>query len=415
MGLKAVLVIGDGMADRPVKRLGWKTPLETARKPYLNHLAQKGICGIIDPLSPGIPPGSDAATLALLGYDASKVYSGRGALEAVGSGMKVLPGDVCFRCNFATVNDDLVVTDRRAGRIESEDAARLAESLQKIELKKSFGVDFVFKNTLQHRAVLIIRGAKLSKAISDSDPEQTGKKVLTVKPLDSTPEAELTAKIANELTDKFSEVLKGHPLNRERVKRKLPQANIILCRGAGTVPNVQPLSQKFGVEAACIGAAPLIRGICKIVGMEILDVKGATGTLQTDYLGKAKAAVQALKRCDFVLLHVKAPDIASHDGDAEQKIRAIEKIDGVVGHLLDNVDLDSTYLAVTADHTTSLATGNHEGDPVPAVIAGPYVRRDGVAVFDERSCAKGGLNRIRGLDLMPILMNFLGRVDKFGA
>jgi len=412
--LKAVLIIGDGMADRPVKKLDWKTPLETARKPSLNRLSEKGISGIIDPLSPGTPPGSDTATLALLGYDAAKVYSGRGALEAVGSGMKVLRGDICFRCNFATVNSDLVVTDRRAGRIESEDAAKLAEALQKIKLKSS-GVDFLFKNTIQHRAVLILRGARLSNAISGSDPEQTGKKVLAAKPLDSTPEAELTARIVNELSDKFSEVLKKHRLNRERVKRKLPPANMILFRGAGTIPNVQLLSKKFGVEAACVGAAPLIKGVCKIVGMEVLDVEGATGTLQTDYLGKAKAAVKALKRCDFVLLHVKAPDVASHDGDAEQKIRAIEKIDSIVGHLLGNVDLDSTYLAVTADHTTSVATGNHEGDPVPLVIAGPYVRRDSVVAFDERSCAEGGLNRIRGLDLMPILMNLLGRVDKFGA
>jgi 2,3-bisphosphoglycerate-independent phosphoglycerate mutase len=149
--------------------------------------------------------------------------------------------------------------------------------------------------------------------------------------------------------------------------------------------------------------------------MKLMDVKGATGTPQTDYMAKARAAVQALKSCDFVLLHVKAADVASHDGKAKQKIDAIENIDRMGGYLLDKVGLDSTYLAVTADHTTSTVTGNHEGDPVPIAIAGPYVRRDDVEKYDERSCAKGGLGRIRGLDLMPVLMNFLGKTKKFGA
>jgi len=403
------------MADRPIKELNWKTPLEAARKPSLNQIARTGICGIMDPIAPGIPPGSDAATLALFGYDALKVYSGRGALEAIGSGVEVLPGDVDFRCNFATVNEDFVVLDRRAGRIANEDAAKLAKSLQKIKQKTSPSADFIFKSTLQHRAVLILRGAKLSTAVSDADPEKVGEKVLTVKPLDDSPEAKLTAKIVNELMHEFYKVLKDHLVNKERVKRRLPPANMVLCRGAGTIPNIKPLSQIYGVKAACIGAAPLVRGVCKTAGMKLIDVKGATGTPQTNYLGKAKATVQALRSYDFVLLHVKAPDVASHDRDPKQKIQVIEKIDGMLGYLLGNVDLDSTYLAVTADHTTSLVTGNHEADPVPIAIMGQYVRCDDVEEFDERSCAKGGLHRIKGMDLMPILMNFLGKTKKFGA
>ena len=402
------------MADRPIKELNWKTPLETASKPSLNRIAKTGVCGIMDPIAPGTPPGSDTATLALLGYDVFKVYSGRGALEALGSGVEVLPGDVAFRCNFATVNEDLVVLDRRAGRIVNEDAAKLAESLQKIKLEKP-SAEFLFKNTIQHRAVLVIRGLELSRAVSDSDPEKVGEKVLEIKPLDNSPEAKFTAKILNELVRKFHDVLKEHSVNKARVKKGLPPANMILCRGAGTIPNLKPLSEIYGVKTACIAAVSLIRGVCNVAGMKLINVRGATGTPQTDFMAKAKAAVQAAKTYDFTLLHLKAPDVASHDGNIEQKIELIEKIDSMLGYMLNNLDLDSTYLAVTADHTTSLLTGKHEGDSVPIAVTGPYVRSDDVKEFDERSCAKGGLNRIRGIDLMPILMNLLGKTRKFGA
>jgi len=412
--LKAVLVIGDGMADRPIKELNWKTPLETARKPSLNRIAKTGVCGIMDPIAPGTPPGSDTATLALLGYDVFKVYSGRGALEAIGSGVEVLPGDVAFRCNFATVNEDFVVLDRRAGRIANEDAAKLAASLQKIKLEKP-SAEFLFKNTIQHRAALLIRGPKLSRAISDSDPEKVGEKVLEIKPLEASLEAKLTAKILNELLRKFHKVLKEHPVNKERRKRGLPPANMILCRGAGAIPDIKPLSEIYGINAACIAAVPLIRGACKVAGMKLINVKGATGTPQTDFMAKAKATIEAVKTYDFVFLHIKAIDVASHDGNVKQKIELIEKIDSMLSYMLNSLDLDSTYLAVTADHTTSLTTGKHEGDPVPIAITGPYVRRDDVEKFDEKSCARGGLNRIRGIDLMPILMNLIGRTKKFGA
>ena len=403
------------MADRPIKELNWKTPLEAARKPSLNQIAKMGICGIMDPIAPGVPPGSDTATLALLGYDVLKVYSGRGVLEAIGSGINVLPSDIAFRCNFATVNEDLVVLDRRAGRIANEDAAKLAESLQKIRLEKP-SVEFLFKNTIQHRAALVISGRlKLSTAVSDSDPEKVGVKVLEIKPLDGSPEARLTAKILNELMHKFYKALKGHPLNKKRTRQGLPQANIILCRGAGTIPNIKTLPELYGINAVCIAATSLIRGVCKVAGMKLIDVTGATGTPQTNFAAKAKSTVQALKSCDFVLLHVKATDVASHDGNIKQKVELIEKIDHMIGYVLDNIDPVSTYLAVTADHTTSSITQNHEGDPVPVAITGPYVRRDDVEEFGERACAKAGLNRIRGMDLMPILMNLIGKTKKFGA
>jgi 2,3-bisphosphoglycerate-independent phosphoglycerate mutase len=415
LSLKAILVIADGMADRPIEELGWKTPLEVAVKPNLDRIAKKGVCGIIDPIAPGIPPGSDTATLAMLGYDPWKVYSGRGALEAVGSGVEVLPGDVAFRCNFATVNNDLVVLDRRAGRIANEDATKLAASLQRIRLPTSLNVKFLFKNTIQHRAILVLHGPKLSSAISDSDPETTRKKVLEVKPFERSFEAERTAQIVNMLTKEFHKVLEAHPANKQRTKRKLPVANMILCRGAGGIPKMPTLQERYDIKPACIAAVSLIRGVCEVVGMDLINVRGATGTPQTDYMAKAKAAVRALKTHDFVLLHVKATDVASHDGNVKEKIEIVEKIDKMLGYVLDNVDPGFTYIAVTADHTTSSTTRNHEGDPVPVAIIGSGVRRDDVTEYGERTCAEGGLNRIRGMDLMPTLMSLIGKAKKFGA
>lgn len=415
MGPKAILLIADGMADRPLKELGWKTPLEVAKKPAMNRIAANGICGIIDPIAPGIPPGSDTATLAMLGYDPSKVYKGRGALEALGMGLEVLSGDVAFRCNFATVDKDLVVLDRRAGRIANEDASLLSAKLQKVKLVKYPDVKFTFKNAVQHRAALIIHRPKLSTAVSDSDPESAGKKVLEIKALDGTKEAQRTAAIVNTLMHEFHEVLKEDPVNKARARRGLPEANIILCRSAGTVPQIPSLPEKFGIKPACIAAVSLIRGVCRVAGMKLIDVKGATGTLETDYQAKAKAAVRALKSNDFVLVHVKATDVASHDGNAHLKIDATEHVDEMLSYIIDHADMASTYLAVTADHTTSLRTRNHEGDPVPVAIMGLDVRRDDVTEFGERTCAMGGLNRIRGIDLMSILMSLIGKTKKFGS
>jgi 2,3-bisphosphoglycerate-independent phosphoglycerate mutase len=291
----------------------------------------------------------------------------------------------------------------------------LTRSLRKIKLKKSFNADFLFKNTVQHRAALVIRGPKLSTAISDSDPEVNGRKVLEIRQLDKRPESARTAAIMTELMAEFQEALTEHPVNRERVKRKQPAANIVLCRGAGTIPKITPLHELYNIRSACVAAVSLIKGVCKVAGMDVIRVEGATGTPQTDYLAKAKAAVQALKTHDFVLLHVKATDVASHDGNARLKTEVIGKIDRMLDYVLKNIDLSTTHLALTADHTTSCVTRNHEGDPVPVAVFGPYVRRDSVREYSERACAEGGLNRIVGTDLMHIIMDYLGRTKKFGS
>lgn len=412
--MRALLIVADGMADRPIKELGWNTPLEVARKPSIDRIADTGICGIIDPISPGVPPGSDTATLSLLGYDPLKYYSGRGALEALGWGLKVGKNDVCFRCNFATVDENLTVLDRRAGRISNDDASKLAENLRKIKISHP-SVEFLFQNTVQHRGALVLRGSNLSPFVGDSDPKKDRKQVLEVKPLNSSPEAKFTAKILNELTQKFNKVLKSHKVNLDRVRRGLLPANIVLFRGAGKIPEIKRLHEIYNVKTACVAVTSLIRGVCKVAGMQLLNVEGATGTPQTNYLAKAKVAIQALKDNDFVFLHVKAPDAAGHDGNPKQKVEIIERIDSMVSNILENVNLDETYVALTSDHTTSCVTREHQGDPVPVAITGPYVRKDEVKKYGERSCAKGSLGRIRGINLMPILMDLIGKSEKFGA
>ncbi|MFP3985646.1 MAG: 2,3-bisphosphoglycerate-independent phosphoglycerate mutase [Candidatus Bathyarchaeia archaeon] len=414
--MKAVLVIADGMADVPLKELNGKTPLEAAQKPSLNHVANLGICGMIDVIAPGIPPGSDTAHLALLGYDVMDVYSGRGALEAIGSGVDILPNDLAFRCNFATVDDDFNVLDRRAGRIETEEAAKLAAAVEESIRKDPPEVgDILFKNTVQHRAILRLSGPNLSVMVSDTDPHKIGVKVLKARSLDNSEEAKNAAEILNELTKRFHEILKNHQVNKERVKKDLPPANIVLCRGVGQLPEIDPLALLYDIQPAAIAAVPLVKGVCKVAGMRLTPAAGGTGTYESDVISKANAAVVALRSHDFVLVHFKGTDLASHDSEPHKKIAMIEKVDALVGHLLKNVDLDEAFIAVTADHTTSSIKKEHSGEPAPVAIMGPNVRTDDVKEFGERTCAKGGLGHIRGNELMPILMNLLGKTEKAGS
>lgn len=412
--MKVVLIVGDGMSDRPLRELGKKTPLEEAHTPNMDEIASKGICGIMDVISPGVPPGSDTAHLALFGYNPYDVYTGRGAFEAIGVGIELLPGDVAFRCNFATVSEDGVVVDRRAGRIDSETAAELAKSLEGVKPPTHPDVEVLVKHATEHRLALVLRGPGLSKMVSDTDPKSPQKPLEECKPLDNSPEAKKTAEVVNELTKLFREVLEHHPINRERAEAGLPPANAVLFRGAGTLPHLEPLSSQYGISFAAIVPTALIRGVAIAAGMKYIPVEGATGTTKTDVMAKARAAVDALKRYDFVFVHVKGTDNASHDGDYQTKMEIIERIDEMVGFISSKISGDD-YLALTADHTTGTRARKHLGDPVPVAIYGAEVRVDDVHSYSERSCAKGGLCRIRGVDLMPILMNYVDRGRKFGA
>jgi 2,3-bisphosphoglycerate-independent phosphoglycerate mutase len=401
------------MADRPVKELGGFTPLEIAHKPFMSKLAKEGECGIMDPIAPGIRAGSDTAHLALLGYDPYKYYTGRGAFEAAGIGLNVEKGDICFRCNFATVDEDtFIVMDRRAGRIR-EGTHLLAQALDGMEIE---GVKIFFKESVEHRAGLVLRGEGLGHNVSDADPHKEGEKVHTVEPLE--PEditSQKTAQIVNEFVRRSFEILRNHPVNLERKKQGLPPANIVLPRGAGTAPHIPPFQERYGLSSACIVEVGLLKGVGRYLKMDVIDVEGATGSLDTDEQAIARAVISALSDHDFVLCNVKAPDVAGHDGEPYKKIEAVEKIDRMVGTILSQVTPEEVIIVLTADHSTPISVKDHSGDSVPIVFWGEGVRTDDVDCFGERSCASGGLGRIKGIDIMNILTNLLSVQEKFGA
>lgn len=406
--MKAILIIGDGMGDRPLKELGRKTPLEAARTPNLDLLAAKGECGILDPIAPGIRAGSDTGHLALLGYDPYAVYTGRGPFEALGIGMDLQPGDVAFRCNFATVDDNFVVLDRRAGRIEKQ-TDELANSLNGLELD---GVKCFFKESTAHRGALVLRGKDIGCAVSDPDPHRDGETVKESVPLDE--KSGKTSQVLNAFVQQSYKKLKFHPVNLKRMEEHLPPANVVLPRGAGAAPHLQPFKEKHKLTCACIAEVGLLRGIGRYLGMDIVNVPEATGGLQTDTLAVGRKVLEMLPKYDFILCNIKGTDVAGHDGNVKAKVEMVEKIDRMMGLLMEKLP-DDVYVAVTADHSTPCAFKDHSGDPVPLAVYGPEVRVDEVKEFNERAVARGSLGRIKGVDLMNILTSYLGTSEKFGA
>lgn len=400
----------DGVGDRPSKALNGLTPLQAARIPFLNGLVRAGMSGLIDPVSPGIPVGSDTGHLAILGYDPYKYYPGRGPFEAIGAGIRLRAGDVAFRCNFATVSGNDVVVDRRAGRISSQEAQQLVESLS--EVKEVDGFEVLIKHTVEHRSVLVLRGGASDK-VSDVDPHKDNQPVVWPKPLDATKEAERTAEALRKLLKRYREILESHPVNLRRRSQGLAVANMILPRGAGKMPNLPSLDSKYGIRGAVIAGAALYKGVCSAVGMDIVEAPGATGTLSTDLDSKFKTAFEALKTFDFVFLHIKGTDTAAHDKDPLTKAQFLEKIDTAFAKHY-NPPSDEFIVCVTGDHTTSSLTGEHRGDPVPVLISGHGVRIDQVCRFNEVDSAQGAIGRIRGIDLMNILMDLANKTEKYG-
>jgi 2,3-bisphosphoglycerate-independent phosphoglycerate mutase len=410
--MKGIIMIIDGMADRPLKELDNKTPLEAAKTPNMDEMAKIGINGIMDPIKPGIRAGSDTSHISILGYDPYHVYTGRGPFEAAGVGIEVMPGDIAFRCNFSTANEEGLIIDRRAGRIR-EKTEQLASSLNSIQIEGFEDVEIIFKESTGHRAVLVLRGKGLSDQVSDADPKKEGKAPKKIKALDGSSEAEKTAAVLNKLVTESYQILKDHPLNLERINQEEPPANIILPRGAGAVPDVQPFNDKYGVKSACIAETGLIMGIGKLAGMDIIEVEGATGGVDTDLDSISRSIIEnSAKEYDFLLINIDGADEAGHDGNLQEKVKFIEKVDNVIGEVM---KIPETYFILTADHSTPISVMDHTGDPVPLVINGPEIRVDDVEHFDERSATKGGLCRIRGSDIMNILMDLMNNSDKFGA
>jgi len=407
----AVFVVMDGVGDRPLKELGGKTPLQAAKTPTFDRLAAEGQNGLMNVIGPGITPGSDTAHLALFGYDPVAEYPGRGPLEAFGAGLETKPGDVAFRSNFATVDSAMVVLDRRAGRdFTPEEQAELQKALDGIEID---GVKVRFIATVEHRGALVLEGEGLYAEISDVDPHETGKKILTVHPLK--PEAEKTAQIVNKLMQVAHDRMKGLNTNKERAKKGIPLANAILLRGPGRHSDVPPLPERYGIKAAVIAGGALYIGTAKYVGMKHIPVEGQTGTIDTNFDNIAAKTIETVKSdFNYVFVHIKAPDNASHDGNATEKVLAIEKTDEMVGKILDEV-ADEIVIAVTGDHTTAVDVGEHQCDPVPILFWTDFIRPDSVKKFSEIDAAQGALHTIRGIDVMPILLGYSGYIEKFGA
>lgn len=410
-GPKAILIICDGMADRPVPELGARTPLEAADNVNMNTLALQGECGMMDPIAAGIRAGSDTSHLAILGFDPFKTYTGRGPFEAAGIGMDVKQGDVAFRCNFSTVDADMVILDRRAGRIETG-TDQLAAVVNGMQIED---VTVFFKESVAHRGALVLRGPGLGADITDVDPHEIGEKIHVAHAVDANDAASAkTARIVNEFARKSYEALKDHPVNKAREAEGKMAANIILPRGGGVAPNLGSFEQKYGMKGAAVVETGLIAGIACYLGMDIIEVPGATGGLDSDIMAMGDAIIKALDDHDFVLCNIKGGDIAGHDGDAQAKVDFIHRCDKVVGALLDKAS-EQTYIVLTADHATPIAIKDHSGDSVPIAIHGPGVRVDSVQAFDERSVVGGGLARIRGIDIMNILTQLMNVQEKFGA
>lgn len=416
--MKAIFIIADGLGGRPTDQEG-KTCLEAAHTPHLDELATRGALGLVDPIAPGVRPGSDTAHLSLLGYNPYEVYTGRGVFECLGIGMAIKSGNICFRANFATVipnEDRFIVKDRRAGRISSGQA-ELAKALNSISLEKSLGIEFEFRASTQHRGALLLRGDGLSRYVTENDPHKSDAEALDFKPLEghSDEGARRTAAALNELAKRSYDLLRDHPVNKERERAGEEPANYILARGVSDLPHLDPIAATYGVSGAVIAGGALYRGIALACGMEIRDAPGATGGLDTDLRSKAKTALAALETFDYVFIHAKGTDNAGHDKDAKAKIAFIERIDAeLIAPLMEGVDWKETHLAITGDHTTPIDCGDHTAEPVPILYVGPNVRRDTSTSFGEREAGRGGLGRWSG-KVLPMLLNYNNWAPKFGS
>jgi 2,3-bisphosphoglycerate-independent phosphoglycerate mutase len=399
------------MADLPVKRLGDKTLLQYAHKPTMDLLARQGRTGRLITVPEGFPPGSEVANTAILGYDLNKVYEGRGPLEAASIGYDMADGDLALRCNIITLADGKIVT-HNGGNLQTADARVLIDYLN-----QHLGSERVrFIAGIQYRHLLIIKGG--SKHIVCAPPHDHPNEAwqpLLVRPEENAPDdnelsAEQTANLLNDLILKSQQLLAEHPFNQERAARGERQANSIWPWSGGYRPSMATLMQQYPQvkSGAVISAVDLIQGIGRYAGLHIVKVEGATGLADTNYEGKAQAAIEALKRHDFVFLHVEASDEAGHDGDLELKLKTIEYLDQRLVKPIYEATLqwsDPVAIAVLPDHLTPVEMRIHVGQPVPFLIYHRDIEPDDVQRYDEVSCASGGYGLLRLQEFMQTFMS----------
>lgn len=385
--MKHIIVLGDGMADEPVEALGGKTPLQYAHTPYMDLLAAKGRTGRLQTVAPGFHPGSEVANMAVLGYDLPKVYEGRGVLEAASIGVALQPGEIAMRCNLVCIEGDLL-KNHSSGHISTEEADELIRFLN----EKLGSEQVKFYTGVSYRHLLVLRsGDKRVDCTPPHDVPLHPFRPLLVKP--EVPEAEATAQLLNDLILKSQELLKDHPVNLRRVAAGKDPANSIWPWSPGYRPAMQTMQEMYGIgSASVISAVDLIRGIGVYAGLRVIDVEGATGLYDTNYEGKARAAVEALKTDDFVYLHIEASDEAGHEGDVDLKVKTIEYLDNRALRIIyeETKDWDEPVaIAVLPDHPTPCAIRTHTATPVPFLIYKPGAEPDAVRQFDEFTVQEG--------------------------
>ena len=397
--MKYVIVLGDGMADVPVESLGGYTPLEVAKKPNIDSLAKCSEVGIVRTVPEGLKPGSDIANLSVLGYDPRKYYTGRSPLEAVSIGVDFTTEDVTYRTNLVTLSDadsydKRSMVDYSAGEISTEEARVLINAVQ-----EKLGDDvWSFHPGISYRHCLLLKNGDTGSDLTP--PHDIYGKVIG----DYLPKGK-NGDVLRTFMEKSYDILANHPINVERVKRGLKPANSIWFWGEGRKPDLPNFKEKTGLSGAMISAVDLLKGIAIVAGMESIDVPGTTGNIDTNYLGKAEYALDALRRHDFVYIHVEAPDECGHRGEADNKVKAIEDIDKyIVGTLLEGLKGEDFTMAILPDHPTPIGIRTHASTPVPYIIYRSDKKVEGVSTYTELYAESTGIFRKYGDELVDIMI-----------
>ena len=409
--MKHIIILGDGMADHAVKRLGGKTLLQYADKPMMDYLAKNGRCGRLITVPEGFPPGSEVANTAILGYDLNKVYEGRGPLEAASIGYDMADDDFAIRCNIITLNDGKIIT-HNGGNLQTEDARILIDYLNE-QLAKPINEKEGYERVkficgIQYRHLLIIKGGNKHIICNPphDHPNEEWKSLLVTAEI---PEAQETADLINHLILKSQELLPKHPFNIAKAAKGERQANSIWPWSGGYRPSMQTLMEQYpqSKKGAVISAVDLIQGIGRYAGLRIIKVPGATGLANTNYEGKAQAAIDAIQTDDFVFVHVEATDEAGHDGDLDLKLRAINYLDQrLIRPIYESVSKmeEPVCIAVLPDHPTPVELRIHVNEPVPFIIYYKGIEADEVQHYDEVACVNGGYGLLRLHEFMQAFM-----------
>lgn len=401
--MKTIIILGDGMADEPIEALGNKTPLQAAHIPYIDLLAAKGKSGLLDTIPAGFKPGSEIANLSVLGYNVPLVFEGRGSLEAASMDVDIAPGEMAMRCNVICIEDGKI-KNHSAGHISTEEAAELIYFLE-----KELGDDIAsFYSGVSYRHLLKIKGGyKNLDCTAPHDVLGTPFEDVLIKA--TSPDAEETATYLNNLILKSQKLLKDHPINKKRIAEGKDPANSIWPWSPGYRPKMQTLQELYGIKSgSVISAVDLIMGIGKYAGLKLIHVEGATGLYDTNYEGKAQAAIEALKNDDFVYLHIEASDEAGHEGDYELKKKTIEYLDSRVVKTIYEATKDwaePITIAILPDHPTPCHLRTHTNKPVPFLIYRSNGEADSVQVYDEFESAKGDYGILVGQEFMNTLFS----------